>query len=156
MPAAPADVHGAYGALAHTLGNRIAELHVALAMPSEDPAFGFRLLVDVALRALSPSLNDPSTAIQAIDRLHELLSELRDRRIPSHLILPTDEGRQVLLPTPAWDDLVQLATSELGLACRALPQVRRHLMEMVSSLLREADPSRQPALRRARLELEQD
>ncbi len=121
---------------------------------SEDPAFGLRLLVDVALRALSPSLNDPSTAIQAIDRLHELLSLLQVRRIPSPLVRQTDSGASVVMPTPDWDAYVRLATSELGLACQALPQVRRHLQDMIGALLREADPARQPALRRAQTEID--
>ena len=40
------------------------------------PSFGFRRLVDIAERALSPGINDPTTAIQAIDELHELLRRL--------------------------------------------------------------------------------
>jgi uncharacterized membrane protein len=123
---------------------------------SEDPALGLRLLVDVALRALSPSLNDPSTAGQAIDRLHELLSVLQGREIPSPLILRADGGARVLLPTPDWDAYVRLATSELGLACRAMPQVRRHLLQMIGSLLATASPTRQPALRRAQAAIEGD
>ena len=123
---------------------------------SDDPAFGFRLLVDVALRALSPSLNDPSTASQAIDRLHELLSLLQGREIPSPLVLRAGSGARALLPTPAWDAYVRLATSELELACRALPQVRRHLLQMVGALLADASPRRQPALRRALAEIEGD
>ena len=121
---------------------------------AEDPAFGFRLLVDVALRALSPSLNDPSTAIQAIDRLHELLSLLQLRHIPSPLVRLADSGARVVVPTPDWDAYVRLATTELGLACQALPQVRRHLQDMLAALLRDADPVRQPALRRASTEIE--
>jgi uncharacterized membrane protein len=121
---------------------------------SEDPEFGLRLLVDVALRALSPSLNDPSTANQAIDRLHELLALLRGREITSPLVLTAGQGARAHLPTPDWDDYVRLATSEIGLACRTVPQVRRHLREMIESLQRDAAAPRQPALRRAQAELE--
>lgn len=39
----------------------------------QDPAFGFRILVDIALKALSPGINDPTTAVLALDRLHQLL-----------------------------------------------------------------------------------
>ena len=123
---------------------------------SEDPALGFRLLVDVALPALSPSLNDPSTAILAIDRLHELLSLLQGRVIRSPLLLRADPDTYALLPTPDWDTYVRLATAELGLACRALPQVRGHLLAMVVSLQRGAAEERQPALRRAQAEIEGD
>jgi len=49
--------------------------------PSQDPAFGFRQLVDVAERALSPGVNDPTTAVQALDQLHDLLRTLSTRAI---------------------------------------------------------------------------
>ena len=46
--------------------------------PHQDPAFGFRQLVDIAERALSPAVNDPSTAVQALDEIHDLLSDVED------------------------------------------------------------------------------
>ena len=121
---------------------------------AEDPEFGFRQLVDVALRALSPSLNDPSTASQVVNRLHELLLALQPRDIPSPVVLREGSAPPVIVPAPDWDAYVHLATSEIGAACRTLPQVRRQVAEMIGSLLREATPEQQPALRRAQAELE--
>ncbi len=158
-------VHGRPLLSVHKSGSTIAASDIGLTRVvrlgpertmSEDPEFGFRLLVDVALRALSPSLNDPSTAILAIDRLHELLSSLMDREIPSPLILRTEAGTGVSVPTPDWEAYVMLATAELGLASRPMPQVRRHLLAMIDSLLRDAVAPRQPVLRRAKTELEAD
>ncbi len=120
---------------------------------TEDPEFGFRQLVDVALRALSPSLNDPSTASQVVDRLHQLLLELQPRDIPSPVVLREGSAPAVIVPAPDWDTYVHLATSEIADACRTLPRVRRHVAEMVESLLRDATAERAPALRRARAEL---
>ena len=42
----------------------------------QDPAFALRMLVDIAIRALSPAINDPTTAVQALDRIEALLVEL--------------------------------------------------------------------------------
>ncbi|MDQ4021525.1 MAG: DUF2254 domain-containing protein [Actinomycetota bacterium] len=56
----------------------------------QDVAFGFRQLVDVAERALSPSVNDPTTACQAIDVLHDLLRRLATRRLPTGFLSDGD------------------------------------------------------------------
>ncbi len=117
---------------------------------AEDPEFGFRQLVDVALRALSPSLNDPSTAAQVIDRLHELLRELQPRDIASPLVLRDGQAPSVTIPAPDWDAYVELATSEIAAASLTLPQVRRHLHAALDTLLSDAPADRQAALRRAR------
>ena len=54
------------------------QLRAAVALGSErtieqDPTFAFRILVDIAIKALSPAINDPTTAVLAIDQLHRLL-----------------------------------------------------------------------------------
>ncbi len=49
----------------------------------QDQGFGLRQLVDVGVRALSPGLNDPTTAVQAIDQLHGLLRRLASKEMPS-------------------------------------------------------------------------
>ena len=49
----------------------------------QDPGFGFRQLVDIAIRALSPAVNDPTTAVQVVDRLADLLGRIPDRPDPS-------------------------------------------------------------------------
>ena len=46
----------------------------------QDPAFVIRMLVDIAIRALSPAVNDPTTAVQVLDRIETLLLELHGRR----------------------------------------------------------------------------
>ena len=49
----------------------------------QDAAFGLRQLVDLAAKALSPGINDPTTAVQAIDQIHDLLRRLVTRPLPS-------------------------------------------------------------------------
>jgi uncharacterized membrane protein len=114
----------------------------------QDAAFGFRQLVDIGLRALSPSTNDPSTAVQAIDRLHELLRQLARREFPSSVRLD-DRGQPLLVvPRPDWADYVRLAVEELRIAGSGQVQVRRRLKAMLDDLATVAGPDRRVALRR--------
>lgn len=114
-----------------------------------DPGFGIRQLVDVALRALSPGINDPTTAIQSIDRIHSLLRDLLGRAIPDRRILD-DSGRVTVHP-PTWGELVGEAVDELERAAADLPRVRQRIAGMLDDLLSDAVPSRGAALRRRRM-----
>ena len=67
---------------------------------TQDAAFGFRQIVDIAERALSPGINDPTTAVQALDQLHDLLRRLARRRIPSPVRLADDGSALLRLPGP--------------------------------------------------------
>ena len=64
----------------------------------QDVAFGFRQLCDVAERALSPSMNDPTTAVQVLDQLHDLLRRLATR--PLRTGVHADGEGRVRLVTP--------------------------------------------------------
>lgn len=78
----------------------------------QDVGFGLRQLVDIALKAISPAVNDPSTATLCIDRLGSLLSELAPRRPGARALL---EGQEVLVwvPQPSFADLADLAFNQL-------------------------------------------
>ncbi len=78
----------------------------------QDVAFGLRQLVDIALKAISPAVNDPSTATICIDRLGSLLSEIA-RRHPSDLVLRDGETTLVVAPQPAFSELADLAFNQL-------------------------------------------
>jgi uncharacterized membrane protein len=111
----------------------------------QDAAFGLRRLVDIGLRALSPSLNDPTTAVQAIERIHDVLRHLLERRIPPRERL--EAGTWFVLPRPDWEDYVRLGTEELAAAAGEQRRVRERLARMLDDLLEAAPPDRQPALR---------
>jgi uncharacterized membrane protein len=119
----------------------------------QDPAFGFRQLVDVATRALSPGTNDPTTAVQVLDRLHDLLRRLADRRFPSAQRV-VDGRVRLVLPRPGWDDYVSLAVDEIRLAGEGQLQVVRRLRGMLDDLASVAPADRQPALRTGLAKLE--
>jgi uncharacterized membrane protein len=112
----------------------------------QDPAFGFRQLVDVATRALSPGTNDPTTAVQVIDRLHDLLRRLVGRRFPSPARV-VDGRIRLILPRPGWDDYLRLAVDEIRLAGEPQLQVARRLRSMLDDLASVAPADRLPPIR---------
>ncbi len=123
---------------------------------AQDAAFGLRELLDVALRALSPSTNDPTTAVAAVDRVHDLLRRLVRRRFPSPLRRGRDGRAAVLLPRPQFDDYVRLAVDELRVfgASQSQFQLTRRLHAMIEDLLSLAPPFRRKELVRQRMLLD--
>ena len=114
----------------------------------DDPAYAFRQLVDIAERGVSDPFSDPTTTVQAIDRLHDALRQLATRTIPTgehH-----DEHGTLRLVTPAlsWTGYVRLALDELRIAGAGSPQVARRLRAALEDLKTIAPPSRQPELDR--------
>ena len=116
----------------------------------QDPAFAMRMLVDIAIRALSPAVNDPTTAVQALDRLEELLVELHRRDPGPVLVLDEHGGPAGRVPAPGWTDYLELAVTEIRHYGGGSIQVCRRLHALHEHLLAEVDG---PA--RARVELEQ-
>ena len=111
-----------------------------------DPAFGMRLLVDSALRALSPGIQDPTTSAQAIEHLELILGVLAGRRLgPRELRDDTGELR-VTVPAPGWEALVDLAFTEI-VSCADDPQTRRALERTLDRLSTRVPPDRRDALR---------
>lgn len=100
-----------------------------------DVSYGLRLLVDIAERSLAESpFVDPTTAVQAIDRLHDILRQLARRPFPDGRF--RDESGQIRLTTKtmSWDAYVLLATEEIRLAGAGSPQVTRRLNAMLADL----------------------
>jgi uncharacterized membrane protein len=112
----------------------------------QDPSFGFRQLVDIAERALSPGTNDPTTAVQALDQIHDLLRCLARRRFPP--CRRTDRAGAVRLvqPRPGWADYVHLALDEIRQYGSGSLQVLRRLRTVIDDLLTVAPPDRRGPL----------
>lgn len=100
----------------------------------QDPAFGIRQLVDIAERALSPGLNDPTTAVQSIDRIHDLMACLATRDFPDAAHRDSTGTVRVLANEPEWNDYVTLATDELRLYADSALPVYRRLVAMLRDL----------------------
>jgi uncharacterized membrane protein len=102
-----------------------------------DVTYGVRQLADVALKALSPGINDPTTAQDAIFHMGAVVGELLRRRPPDRR-RDGDDGRVVYLHEGVTHaDVVELAFDEIRLAAQDLPSVQVYLLEVLR-LLRDA------------------
>jgi uncharacterized membrane protein len=112
----------------------------------QDPTFAFRIVVDIALKALSPAINDPTTAVLAIDQLHRMLRSVGRRNLRTDEILDASGRLRVIFRTPNWDDFVRLAFSEIrGCGANNL-QIMRRLRAMIENLKETLPSHRQDEL----------
>jgi uncharacterized membrane protein len=113
----------------------------------EDLAYGFRMLVDMAIRSLSESpFSDPTTAVQCIDRLHDGLRQLALRDLNDGQLADDNGVLRVTVQTMDWDAYVALAFDEIRLAGASSPQVTRRLMAAFQDLIAIAPADRRGPL----------
>jgi uncharacterized membrane protein len=116
----------------------------------QDPAFGFRQLVDVAIRALSPAVNDPTTGVQAIDRLSDLLAITGNRPDPTGLRVDATGTVRVKRKLRNFEGLLVLSLTEIIRYGADAPQVVRRLHAMLDELQATLAAERHPAIARQR------
>lgn len=114
----------------------------------QDPMFGFRIMVDVASRALSPAVNDPTTAVLALDQIHRLLRYAGHKALGNGHVRDLAGTLRLVFPTPNWDDIVALATTEVRQYGASSTQVARRLRAMFEHLIDRLPPPRAGALER--------
>jgi uncharacterized membrane protein len=112
----------------------------------QDPRFAFRILVDIANKALSPAINDPTTAVLVLDQIDNLLLALGRRRLDEGAARGADGKVRAVYGTPDWPDYVTLAVSEIRQYGGSSIQVDRRLRAMLEHLIRELPEARRPAL----------
>jgi uncharacterized membrane protein len=115
---------------------------------TEDAPYGLRKLVDVAERSIAQPFNDPTTTLQALHRLHDLLRQLATRPLPAGEHRDEDGVVRLVERTLSWDGYVRLAFDEIRLAGAASPQVTRRLCAALQDLKSVAPPDRQAPLDR--------
>lgn len=113
----------------------------------QDAAFGFRQLADIGEKALSPSLNDPTTAVQCLDEMHDLLRRLGTRPFPTGQYLDNDGNLRLVHPVTSWEDYVHLAFDEIRSYGKDSLQIHRRMRSAINDLLDVVPPARQPPLR---------
>lgn len=120
----------------------------------EDPSFGLRQLVDIAERALSPGVNDPTTASQCLDHLHDLLRRLAERPLPRVRVETAGGDARVVVPQPTWDDYVALALDEIRHWGADSIQIHKRIAAILDDLDSAVTQDRRAVLleRRRRLE----
>lgn len=148
------ELHGAAG------GPSERRLRAMLALGQErtidqDPAFALRILVDIAIRALSPAVNDPTTATQVLDYVEDLVGAVGQADIRSSWQLHDRDGRvRVTVPGRGWEDYVRLAVTEIIDYGATSPQVCRRLRAMLVELLHDVRPDRRAAVEGAIADLD--
>ena len=116
----------------------------------DDPAFALRLLVDVAAKALSAAVNDPTTAVQSLHRIEDVLRYAATKRLAAGAVTSPDGEVRLLYPTPTWADLVALALDEIRSFGAGQYQIARRMRALLDGLLEDLPVERHPALLRQR------
>jgi uncharacterized membrane protein len=114
----------------------------------QDAPFGFRLLIDIAERSLSSGVNDPTTATQVVDQLHDLLRQLGSRRLPNGWYADREGTARLFVSQPGWETYVALAFEEIRHHGGDSLQVVRRLRSAVEDLIDNLPEGRHPPLRR--------
>lgn len=114
----------------------------------QDVAFGFRQLVDIATRALSPAVNDPTTACQAIDAMHDLLRRIVTRPLPRGRHAGTEGRVGLLVPGYDAEDYLDVALAEVWHYGAQSTQVPDRLAALLRDLRPVARPEHRPAVER--------
>ena len=138
-------VHGGDGVDAAALAR-----HVVVADErtiEQDPAFAMRIIADTAIRALSPAVNDPTTAVHALDVLEVLVRELASRDLDASLARDATGALRLVWRSPGWDDVLDLAFDEIRGYGSSSIQVCRRLRAVLEDLLAETLPSRHADIR---------
>lgn len=113
---------------------------------TQDPAFAIRAMVDIAIRALSPAVNDPTTAVEVLDGIETVLLGLAWRDLERGRIADRHGEIRLLFPNPAWEELLDLAITEIRrFGCNS-PQVSRRLRALLDDLLAHTPDERDRAV----------
>jgi uncharacterized membrane protein len=121
----------------------------------QDPKYPIRLLVDIAIKALSPAINDPTTAVQAIDQVEDLLRRLGGRALDAGYARDARGVVRLIFPMPTWEDYLRLSFDEIRQYGMGSVQVMRRLRAALAGIAESvADEARTAAVQRYLLHLD--
>ena len=101
----------------------------------QDIEFSISQLVEIAVRSLSPSLNDPFTAISCLDRLSEALVHLGRRDLPRTQRCEVDGELRLLVDRPDFAGMVALAFDQIRQNARSKPAVIIRMLELIATII---------------------
>jgi hypothetical protein len=114
----------------------------------QDPKYAIRMLVDIAIRAPSPAINDPTTAVQALDQIGDLLARLGRADLAAGRVRDTPGSLRLVYPVPEWEDFPVLAFDEIRYCGASSIQVMRRMRALLYALMEHVPEERRPALER--------
>jgi len=113
---------------------------------TQDPLLDFRLLNDIALRAASPAINDPATAVQALDCIEGLLLTLVRRDLAIGVITDDANTTRVLLDDPDWETFLAAGVDEI--VCLPMhPMLSRRVQTLLDQLVAAAPDEHRPSIK---------
>jgi uncharacterized membrane protein len=112
----------------------------------QDPKYAIRLVVDIAIKALSPAINDPTTAVQALDQIEDLLLRLGRRDLHGGTFCDRQGKLRLVVAFPTWDGLLRLALDEIRTYGADSIQVMRRMKALINNLQAALPPKRHAAL----------
>ena len=113
----------------------------------QDPAFAIRIMADIAVKALSAAINDPTTAVQALDHLGNVLRLLGATQLHGPLTFRDTKGTpRLLMPGRTWADYLTLAVTEIREYGSTSIQVMRRLRAVLEDLQESVRPEHRPAV----------
>jgi uncharacterized membrane protein len=113
----------------------------------QDPMLAIRLLADIGLRALSPAVNDPATAVDAIDATEGVLRSLATRELDVADVADDAGQTRVRLLLPTWEDYLRIAVEDLLPAAAPFKMVLQRLRRLLVGLLDTPGTPQQTLLR---------
>ena len=120
----------------------------------QDPAFAMRIVVDTAIRALSPAVNDPTTAVHGLDVLEVLVRELSGRDLEASLVRDAAGEVRLVWRSPSWQDVLDLAFGEIRHYGAGSVQICRRLRAVLDDLVASTPPERHAAIKDQLLRLD--
>jgi uncharacterized membrane protein len=142
-------VHAAGGEGGSALAPRVLRAGVEVGEErtiEQDPAFAMRIVVDTAIRALSPAVNDPTTAVQGLDVLEPIVRELAARDLEASFARGGDGRVRLAWPSPGWEDVLDLAFDEIRAYGAGSIQICRRMRALLEDLRASATPRRHAAI----------
>jgi uncharacterized membrane protein len=113
-----------------------------------DPKYPLRLLADIGIRALSPGINDPTTAVQALDHIEPLLFHIGNSDLDAGVFKDSAGAIRLVVKAPTWEDYLQLGLCEIMQYGATSIQVQRRLEAVLLYLLQSVPPERAEVVRR--------
>ncbi|MGH2974548.1 MAG: DUF2254 domain-containing protein [Solirubrobacterales bacterium] len=114
----------------------------------QDTAFALRIVVDIAIRALSPAVNDPTTGVQLLDHIESLLLLIGGRELADQYELRDDDGRsRVVFTSRSWEDYLTLGVTEILEYGSTSAQVTRRLRALLERLFGSVHPTNREAVK---------
>jgi uncharacterized membrane protein len=113
----------------------------------QDATYAFRVMVDIASKALSPAINDPTTAVLALDQIHHLLRIVGNRHLDTGQVWDGAGRLRLVYRTPDWEDFVHLAVTEIRQFGGESIQIARRLRAMLENLIQTLPEIRTGLLR---------